>query len=95
LLPAENQVLRELQQQLASRLIDEGFDLERRRFRPHITLARLRRNQIKPELQQEPVGLMSVTGEVNLYQSELEQDGAHYTVIAHSRLHGFYSHELN
>jgi 2'-5' RNA ligase len=65
-----------------------GLSLEARRFRAHLTLARLR-DRVHPSLPEGPVAAspFPVT-EVVLYRSELRPDGARYTALERLTLGG-------
>jgi 2'-5' RNA ligase len=64
-----------------------GFEAERRAFRPHVTLGRIRRGRLAPR-QIEDVAAVVETGrnaqvvrDVALLRSELRRSGARYTVL--------------
>lgn len=61
-----------------------GFRLERRRFRPHVTLAR--RAVARPETLEK--GLTWRVGEIHLVRSRLGDGGAAYTTVRTWPLHG-------
>jgi RNA 2',3'-cyclic 3'-phosphodiesterase len=70
-----------------------GFAIEKRPFRPHVTIARMRRGQpaeasIKASAKRGfgPV-LFSVT-DLTLFESELRPEGSVYTIISRHRLAG-------
>jgi 2'-5' RNA ligase len=61
-----------------------GFrEPERRRFRPHATVARLRSGERSPRTAPEGPAPVSFAGEaVTLYRSRLSREGAHYEPLA-------------
>ena len=59
----------------------ETMQVERRKFYPHLTLARFRRNQILPTLP-ETLPLSFSLPEIVLFESRLHPDGARYSRIA-------------
>lgn len=64
-----------------------GFIGEKREFRPHITLARARGNQLKGKRTNIPLGNMKVRVEsVEVMESQLRPDGARYKVVENFRL---------
>ncbi|NIM01274.1 MAG: RNA 2',3'-cyclic phosphodiesterase [Acidobacteria bacterium] len=66
-----------------------GFEPETRAFRPHLTLARARRNERAgvPGAGEPPLAAPAVTvSEVVLYQSVLHPAGARYTALERYRL---------
>lgn len=71
----------ELQKRLAQELRRSGFDFDQRRFRPHITLARLRQTQPMPERlpRLQAFGEL-VADEVQIIESHLHPGGARYVV---------------
>ncbi|MFZ5963339.1 RNA 2',3'-cyclic phosphodiesterase [Thalassococcus sp. BH17M4-6] len=83
--------LRDLQARLLSRLRGLGLELPRRRFRPHVTVARLP-GRMTPEQQEKlgrflaresPVGLPNVRiDRVTLYRSILHKTGAIHEPLA-------------
>lgn len=70
-------------------LISAGFEAERRRYKPHITLARFssspRRGEVEEFIHRN--GLLRSDpfeiSEVSLFLSELGHSGAHYTALEH------------
>ncbi|MGB0653249.1 MAG: RNA 2',3'-cyclic phosphodiesterase, partial [Thermoplasmatota archaeon] len=59
-----------------------GQPPDRRRFRPHVTLARLKRPaDLRPWVQQEAPGEAGHLAEVVLYRSELGPDGPSYVPL--------------
>ncbi len=85
-------VVADLARRLEEALAELGFAPERRRFRPHITLGRARRNarieDVGPDLA--AVDLSAVrdlyVDAVTVYQSDLSPSGAEYTVLAEEAL---------
>jgi len=74
--------LGELQRRLVEALAAAGHDLESRKFRPHITVARLK----GPAKPQSPVADSGSVGafpvdRLNLYQSDTQPTGAVYSVL--------------
>jgi len=77
--------LRGLQQDLEAELEKIGFKQERRAFKPHLTLARIRGPLPRwslDELQQDLVLGEQDVGEIILFQSELKPTGAIYVPLA-------------
>ena len=69
----------------------EGFDRETRDFRPHLTIARLRRPEGAKALAEtnEKLGFESMSVEVNelvVFRSELSPKGSKYTAISRHQL---------
>jgi 2'-5' RNA ligase len=81
LAPAEPVLaLEELADALAEGLRARGFALEKRKFRPHLTL--LRKAGGAPETQREWPGVAWQVGDMVLVASERLPEGAHYRVLA-------------
>lgn len=86
-----------VQSALEARMADLGFERERRRFRPHITLGRVGRNVRGQEARElagrlegfeiGPLGGIEVT-QVHLIRSELKPSGAVYARMAAAELEG-------
>jgi 2'-5' RNA ligase len=72
--------LEELADALAEGLRARGFALEKRKFRPHLTL--LRKAGGAPETQREWPGVAWQVGDMVLVASERLPEGAHYRVLA-------------
>jgi RNA 2',3'-cyclic 3'-phosphodiesterase len=79
--------LTDLQQQYENECAKEGFPKEERSFRPHLTLARLRKPQgsraladIHKGIEFRPVEVS--VSELVLFRSELSNEGSKYTVIS-------------
>lgn len=73
-----------------STAVSLGFEPDRRRFSPHLTLARATRKgsaEPPPGPEQSSLGKVAVE-EVVLFRSELLPDGARYTVLDRFRLGG-------
>ena len=85
---ADGQIV-QLQKNLAETLLELGFPMERRPYKPHVTLGRTRSRRVqRPEWSQavaryrnEELGLLPVD-EVVVYSSELERRGPTYTALA-------------
>ena len=82
-----SQALAHLNERLTVALLPLGFPPEEHPFRPHLTLARVqngrRSNQLLPMLQayqDRCFGEFAVT-QLHLLQSELQREGAHYTIV--------------
>jgi 2'-5' RNA ligase len=72
-----------LAERIESAVVRCGLRPEKRRFRAHVTLGRLR-NQKLPELGLPAFGPGSLAvNEVVLFQSDLGRDGSRYTPLAH------------
>ena len=83
--------LLKLQQRLEHEFAREGFPKEDRAFRPHLTIARIRKPQNADRLAQTHLGLefssVPVTlNELILFRSELSSKGSKYTSISRHRL---------
>ena len=65
---------------LAERLRGEGFEVEHRPFKLHVTLARMREAIAVPERRILPLHVMAK--EIRLYESELLPGGARYHVVS-------------
>jgi 2'-5' RNA ligase len=90
----DENTLSDLQQHLDKRLERIGFQREKRRFTPHLTLARIRRLEISDRLGERlrsakspEVSSFRVTS-VELMQSQLNRDGAQYSVLGSYTLGG-------
>jgi 2'-5' RNA ligase len=83
---ADDEALRSLAEGLGAALAQQGFAPEARRFRPHVTLGRVRR----PPLREAGAALRTLdfapvdftARELVLFASELHTDGARYTPLA-------------
>ena len=75
-------------QAAVSRALEAGgwYEPEARPFWPHVTLARVRRDQRTGPLRATPPGEPFVAGEVTLYRSHLSPRGAAYEALASARL---------
>jgi RNA 2',3'-cyclic 3'-phosphodiesterase len=83
--------LLKLQQRLEDGFAREGFPKEDRAFRPHLTIARIRRPQNADHLAEAHLGLefsnVAVSlNELVLIRSELSPKGSQYTAISRHRL---------
>lgn len=83
--------LAKLQQRLEDEFASEGFPKEDRAFRPHLTIARIRRPQSADRLAQIHLGLPFSAvavgfAELILFRSELSSKGSKYTAISRHRL---------
>lgn len=83
----EIQVLDTVHQRLCRHLELEGIDVEARRFRPHLTLARIKKNVDPRQLIQVMQDCRDLVSErfccscIHLYTSELRRSGAVHTEI--------------
>jgi RNA 2',3'-cyclic 3'-phosphodiesterase len=60
-----------------------GYEPEQRAFRPHLTVARLRRGSRKPNDPLPPAPALAFAGEaLTLYRSHLTREGARYEALA-------------
>lgn len=67
-------------------LMENGFELTRTQFRPHITLGRFRRNpRLKTTLNQQ-TNISLQVGKVTFYQSTLTQAGSTYLALKETGL---------
>lgn len=67
-------------------LVENGFELTRTQFRPHVTLGRFRRNpRLKTTLNQQ-TNINLQVGKVTFYQSTLTQAGSIYLVLKETGL---------
>lgn len=83
--------LLKLQQRLEDEFALEGFAKEDRAFRPHLTIARIRKPQNADRLAQAHLGLQFsnlplTLNELVLFRSELSSNGSKYTAISRHRL---------
>lgn len=96
-LPAESQGAIALQASLEERLVEAGlYEPEKRRFWPHVTVARVRREERgsnRPAAVSRPPGplpkelLQPFDGvRITLYRSQLQPQGAQYTPLAQVEL---------
>ena len=84
-------VLSKLQERLENEFALEGFPKEDRAFRPHLTIARIRRPQNADRLAEVHLGLEFSAvavglSELILFRSELNPRGSKYTAISRHRL---------
>lgn len=64
-----------------------GFDLEKRNFKPHITLARARGNQLKGKKTNVPLGRIGFrVKSIDVMQSQLHPGGSRYKTVESFRL---------
>jgi len=86
------EMLSTIASELSKRLQRLGYEAEKRPFRPHLTLARVRNQPPPPELSELIEAFASTTfGSVRIetlvfFQSELRRDGPQYTVLSTSDL---------
>lgn len=80
-LPEHNQTLEGLQGHLAAGLRREGFQLQQRAFKPHVTLARVRSVAAPAQLAGELPSIESIMDEVVLFKSEQSKAGVSYTPL--------------
>src|ERR1700752_430896 len=85
--------LAELQKRIENECAAEAFEKEDRAYRPHLTIARIRRPDGARRLAEahlqmtfEPLALQ--LNQVTLFRSELSPKGSKYTVVSNHRLHG-------
>lgn len=79
---AANSQLQKLQQALVNQLRQHGFNVDSRRFRPHISLARAGRQQQAKKFQCVLGQMSTEMDEVVLFQSKLNSSGARYQALA-------------
>lgn len=79
--PEPCSTLIDLQGRLSKALRQQGFSLEKREFRPHITLARLRDVSACPDLSQESVAIACELDELVLFSSERGREGSVYSPL--------------
>lgn len=94
---APNEALDALHSAVAGAVRRAGLPMERRRFRPHVTLARYNR-PLRPDAQDRLAAFLQANGdfrlppfeaaEVALYRSILHRDGASYEALARYPLIG-------
>ncbi len=70
---------------LQTLLGEHGFPTEQRSLRPHITLARLRREQVPPAIAPRPLELVYPVDRLILYASHSTPEGARYSALASFR----------
>jgi 2'-5' RNA ligase len=85
--------LRELQHSVETATAEFGFEAEKRSFKPHLTLGRIRsgrgRNQLMSALETiKPESQSFLAAEVILFKSDLKPTGAVYTVLHRLPLSG-------
>jgi RNA 2',3'-cyclic 3'-phosphodiesterase len=83
--------LRQIAAEIDSRLSGIGFEKEKRRFSPHVTIARVRepkkaKRLAEVHLQSPIVSQPFTVGELVVYESQLKPTGSAYTVISRHRL---------
>ncbi|MQY71037.1 RNA 2',3'-cyclic phosphodiesterase [bacterium] len=72
---------------LEERLVDQGFESEKRRYHPHITLARLRYpSPLRLDSFTLPEGLSFTAPSFTLYQSTLTPKGPIYKIVEEFKL---------
>lgn len=82
------------QKRLADRILSMGYKLDKRPFKPHFTIGRLRSASRKKELREKLLGLSSfefgeiALGEIVLFKSDLLPTGARYTPLWRLSLEG-------
>jgi 2'-5' RNA ligase len=74
--------LAQLHKQLNSRLASVGLTLEKRRFRPHITLARAGRSLTAMPFEQPLAQACFEADELVLFESQLHSSGSRYSPLA-------------
>ena len=82
-----------LQKQIEKECAAEGFEKEDRAYRPHLTIARIRRPEGARRLTDAHVqmrfeNVAVAVSEVVVFRSELSPKGSKYTAISNHRLHG-------
>jgi len=89
LLPTRNDALLLLEQDLRDSLSAAGFNVERRRFKPHVSVARIKGNRM-PEIEElpVPVSVQARFAHMALMQSEQLESGARYTPLLTQALSG-------
>ncbi len=80
-MPVENTTLLNLQKRLQRLLRQQGFRVEKRRFRPHVTLARAKAIDGVCDVRDEALAVKSELDELVLFSSQLSQEGARYTPL--------------
>lgn len=89
--------LEKLQKKIEANMSDAGFERERRRFYPHLTLGRVHRRASRSDVEQiaEALNATSIEvlgsiqcSQVHLYRSDLRPTGAVYTRLASANLGG-------
>lgn len=89
LLPTRSDALNELEQDVRDSLASAGFNVERRRFRPHVSVARIKGSRVPtPEDLAGDVNITARFGHMSLMQSELLESGARYTPLLTQALTG-------
>jgi RNA 2',3'-cyclic 3'-phosphodiesterase len=81
---ADDGALADVQSGVIDTLVSgRGREAETRPFRPHVTVARLRRGTRRPKEELPAPPVMSFAGEaLTLYRSQLRRDGARYEALA-------------
>lgn len=78
---ADNEPLQQLQRALSRALRTEGFRLEKKAFRPYITLARCTALMAPPDLRLVKVDIETELDELVLFNSELTSSGPRYSPL--------------
>ena len=86
--PDKYQPLYDLQKRLGQQLNRQGFHIEKRAFRPHISLARVRDIAAPPNLAEERLGLSCEMDELVLFSSTQSRQGPVYTPVFAEPLSG-------
>ena len=80
-IPAPCAMLQSLQRQLHRRLNQQGFHLEKREFRPHVTLARIKGSLAPMDIRDEALAISSELDELVLFASTQGRNGSVYTPL--------------
>jgi 2'-5' RNA ligase len=86
LLPRPSAALVNMQAELLGQLKEAGLAPDGKRFRPHITLARVRGKQTLPDLPARVPVLRTDVDSINLYESRQAPEGVRYAVVASGAL---------
>lgn len=86
--PAASDTLAHLHRTLRRELGRAGFAVEKREFRPHVTLARIKHHGHVPDLGQYPLSIKTDMDELILFKSEMQTGGSVYTQLMAEPLQG-------
>lgn len=77
-----HEFLSNLSSQLGQVIMATGYEIEKRAFRAHLTLGKLKKNNIIFEKMMSPALPVQTIHEIVLYQSHPDFQGSHYTKLA-------------
>ena len=80
-MPASSSALTDLHARLGRLLLQQGFRIEKRAFRPHITLARFKQLNATFDLAAEAIDIRCELDELVLFSSTMSGSGSRYTPL--------------